>query len=261
MAAQVDPLRPTRPFQGGVAGDFPALPQSFEVGDSLRCAEIATAVGAVAFFRAAFLWGLGVMAAKVVFGITVDAVHPPFGEHQVNMRLFVSVGGLRVVDRPLVGVAPAEFLLNKSTHQGEPLRGSQFARQGDFQFPVGGAVGSFVGVSGLPEPVGFGVGPDWEVTGFLRFQPFTMMKSSGVLRFPRDIGGVRGGFSHFAKFHRESGEGHVDQPRFGFGGYVVGGEAPSTARFLGDDRQGGGKKPLSAPLLKQRILAAHHRLR
>jgi hypothetical protein len=29
---------------------------------------------------------------------------------------------------------------------------------------------------------------------------------------------VRGGFSRFAKFHRESGKGHVDQPRFGFGG-------------------------------------------
>ena len=98
-------------------------------------------------------------------------VHPPFGEHQVNVRLFVAIGGVRVVDRPLIGVALAEFLLNESTHQGEPLRGSQFARQGDFHFPVGGAVGPFVGVSGLPESVRFGVGPGREVAGFLGFQP------------------------------------------------------------------------------------------
>jgi hypothetical protein len=38
------------------------------------------------------------------------------------------------------------------------------------------------------------------------------------LGFPRDVGGMRGGFSRFAKFHRESSQGHVDQPRFGFWG-------------------------------------------
>ena len=56
--------------------------------------------------------------------------------------------------------------------------------------------------------------------------------------FPCDVGGVGGGFSRFATFHGESGKGHGEELRFGLGwGYVVGGMAPSTARFLVYDRR------------------------
>ena len=118
------------------------------MGHPLRFAEIPAAVGTVAFARAALFRGFGVVAAKVVLGIAVDRVHPPLGEHEVNVGLFVSVGGLGVVDGPLVGVAGTEFLGDEAMHQGKPLRGGQFAGQRDFHFPVGRAVGPFVSVGG-----------------------------------------------------------------------------------------------------------------
>ena len=131
------------------------MPHPFEVDYPLRLAEIPAAVGAVAFFRAAFLGRSGVVAAEVLVGVAVDPVGLPLGEHQVDVRLLAAVRRVRGVDRPLVGVARAQLLPDEGAHQREPLRRGQFARQGDFHFAVGRAVGSLVPVGGLPEAVGF----------------------------------------------------------------------------------------------------------
>ena len=56
-----------------------------------------------------------------------------------------------IVDRPLVGVPLADFLLDEIQYQRLPLRGVQLARQGDFDLPVGRAVRPFVPVGGGPE--------------------------------------------------------------------------------------------------------------
>jgi hypothetical protein len=64
-----------------------------------------------------------------------------------------------IVDRPLVGVPLADLLPDEVQNQGLPLVGIELARQGDFDFPVGGAVGSFVAVGGGPEKGRFVFGP------------------------------------------------------------------------------------------------------
>jgi hypothetical protein len=82
----------------------------------------------------------------------------------VGVRLFASrQRRARIVDRPLVGVPLADLLPDEVQDQGLPLRGVQLARQGDFDFPVGRAVGPFVAVGGTPEPGRFAFGPRRQV--------------------------------------------------------------------------------------------------
>ncbi len=101
-----------------------------------------------------------VVPFEILLGPPLDPVHHPFRVHEMGVRLFAPrQRRARIVDRPLVGVPFADLLLDEVQHQGLPLVGIQFARQGDFDFPVGRAVGPFVAVGGGLEPGRFMFGP------------------------------------------------------------------------------------------------------
>ncbi len=107
--------------------------------------------GAV-FPAAAQLGMFCVVPFEILRGVAFDAVDSPLRVHEVGVRLFPArQRRAGVVDRPLVGVPLADLLLDEVQDQFLPLGGVQLARHGDFDLPVGGAVGPFVAVGGGPE--------------------------------------------------------------------------------------------------------------
>jgi len=108
----------------------------------------------------------------------------------------------------LVGVPLADLLSDEVQDQGLPLVGIELARQGDFDFPIGRAVRSFIAVSGGPEQCWSVFGPCGHIAVPGRFQIF-VARLFGVAPFAGDVGGVPARFPFPANLHAAMVGGHV----------------------------------------------------
>ena len=209
MAAHVDPLGQAGPLQVRVAQRLPAAAQGYQIGLALGRRQGLPGVRPVAFPRPTALGVLRVVTLEILLGVALDAVALPLAEHQVRVGLLAAIGGLGVVDRPLVGVTVAQLLGDECPNQLDPLRGAQLARQGNFHLPVGRAVRPLVGISGPPELQRVGLCPQRQVAGLAGLQRLAFLQAMGVLAFSRDIGGMRPGLAGLAYPHAESRNRHV----------------------------------------------------
>ncbi len=209
MAAHVDPLGQACPLQMRVTHRLPAAAQSHQIGLALSRRQGLPGVWPVAFPRPAALGVLRVVALEIQLRVALDTVALPLAEHQVRVGLLSAIGGLGVVDRPLVGVTVAQLLGDECPNQLNPLRGAQLARQGNFHLPVGRAVRPLVGIGGPPELQRIGLRPQRHIAGLAGLQGFAFLPAMGVLAFTRNVGGMRPGLAGLAYPHAESRNRHV----------------------------------------------------
>ena len=208
VAAHVDAGIDPGPLQGAVAGGFPTGAQLFQLGGALGLGQGLARARAVAFACPALLRGLGVVPLEVLLGVALDAVALALREHQMDVRLLAAVGCRGCVDRPLVGVPLADLLLDPLAHDRHPLRGVEFAREGDFHFAVGGAVLALEGVRCLPEDEGVVLRPGGQVACLGCFQPLGARKAGGIRADASDVGGMRPGLADRADLHAQAPDGH-----------------------------------------------------
>ena len=101
----------------------------------------------------------------------------------------------------LISVPVANFLLNKIANQFKALCGCKFTRQGNFNFAVGTAVGTFKRVSGFPKLGRFMRCPCGHITGLLMLKVIIFF--TGIFSLTRNIIGMGSGFAFPAGFNAE----------------------------------------------------------
>ncbi|MNI53119.1 hypothetical protein D3C76_518950 [compost metagenome] len=236
MTPHVDPRLDPGVLQVLISHCLPTPAQGHQVGGTLTPAQRLTSVRAVALARPTLLRCLGVVTLEILLGVTLDAVTLPLTEHQVQVWLLAAVCCRGNVDRPLVGVAVANLLLDPLAGQRDPLLGVHLSRQGNLHLSVGCTVRPLEGVRRLPERLRLTCRPVRHVAALGCFQPFASFQPISILPFPSDVGSMRPGLAGLAYFHAESSNRHAL-----FSAFALASACGRHVRFSGTEKQ------LSAP--------------